>query len=133
MIVTHRILITALLFLLAIECLASDPNQATGVLQGHMTVISLETVKPAEGSVPTVTPQTYLDYPLVVLSSNGKQQLAVITADSQGNYRVELPPGAYVLDIQDRLRKHVRAKPVSFTIISNQTARVNMEMDTGIR
>ena len=130
---THRVLITALLFLLALECLASDTNQATGVLQGHMRVISLETVKPADGSVPTVTPQTYLDYPLVVLSPDGKQQIAVVTADAKGDYRVELPPGAYVLDIQDRRRKHVRAKPVPFTVVANETAHVNMEMDTGVR
>ncbi len=56
-----------------------------------------------------------------------------MTADSKGNYRVELPAGTYLLDIQNRVRKHVRAKPVPFTITSGQTAHVDMEMDTGIR
>ena len=129
----HRALIAALLFLTASAGLASDTKQATGILQGHLKVISLETVKPADGSVPTVTPQTYIDFPLVVLSSDAKQQVAVITADSKGNYRVELAPGTYVLDIENRVRKHVRAKPVSFTVVSNQTVQVDMEMDTGIR
>jgi hypothetical protein len=49
------------------------------------------------------------------------------------DYRVALPPGAYVLDVQDRARKHVRAKPQAFTIVSNQTVRVDMDLDTGIR
>jgi hypothetical protein len=46
---------------------------------------------------------------------------------------VALPPGDYLLDVQDRARKHVRAKPQSFTVGSNQTVRVDMDMDTGIR
>jgi hypothetical protein len=35
--------------------------------------------------------------------------------------------------VQDRLRKHVRAKPKPFTVQSGQTVRVDMDMDTGIR
>ena len=130
---TRRILLSALLFLFALGCEASGNNQATGVLQGHLKIVSLQTVQPADGSLPTVTAGTYAEFPLVVLSSDGKQQIAVMTADAKGNYRVELPPGKYVLDIENRARKHVRAKPVPFTISSGQTAHVDMEMDTGIR
>ena len=130
---THRLLTTALCFLSALTCFASDTSQTTGILQGHLKVISLTTAQPADGNVPTVTPQTYIDYPLVVMSSDGKQQVAVITADSKGNYRVALPPGEYVLDIENRVRKHVRAKPVPFTVVSNQTVNVDFEMDAGIR
>ena len=122
-----------LLLLITLLCAASDNSQPTGVLQGHLKIFSMETVKPADGSVPTVTPQTYKDYPLVVLNSDGKQPVTATTADAQGNFRVELPPGTYVLDIQDRNRKHVRAKPVPFTVVSNQTVQVDMKMDTGIR
>jgi hypothetical protein len=131
---THRVLIAVLLCLMYLTAFGSVATaQTTGVLRGHLKIISLETVKPADGSVPAVTPQTYLEYPLVVLSSDGKQQVAVTTADSQGNYRVELPPGSYVLDVQDRVRKHVRAKPAAFTVASGETVHLNMQMDTGIR
>jgi hypothetical protein len=34
----------------------------------------------------------------------------------------------YVLDLQDRARKHIRAKPQPFTVV-----RVDMDIDTGIR
>ena len=129
----HRVLIAVALFLLAFNCEASDNNQTTGVLEGHLKIISLQTVQPADGNLPTVTAGTYAEYPLVVLSSDGKQQIAVTTADAKGNYRVELPPGEYLLDIQNRVRKHVRAKPVPFAVTSGQTAHVDMEMDTGIR
>jgi len=44
-----------------------------------------------------------------------------------------LPPGHYVLDVQGRARGHVRAKPRRFTVVSKQTVRVDMDIDTGIR
>jgi len=44
-----------------------------------------------------------------------------------------LPPGDYVLDVQRRAPGHVRAKPQRFTVVSNQTVRVDMDIDTGIR
>ena len=56
-----------------------------------------------------------------------------ITADEQGNYRVALPPGDYVLDVQGRAPGHVCAKAQQFTVVANQTARVDMDLDTGIR
>jgi len=131
--VFHRLLSTALTFAIALSTAVSAQAPATGVLQGHLKIISLETAKPADGSVPTATPQTYLEYPLAVLTADGKQQIASITADTQGNFRAELPPGSYLLDIENRVRKHVRAKPVPFTVTANQTVHVNMEMDTGVR
>jgi hypothetical protein len=65
--------------------------------------------------------------------SQEKKQIARVTADENGNYRVGLPPGNYVLDVQDRVRKRVRARPQPFTVVSNQTVRVDMDIDTGIR
>lgn len=79
--------------------------------------------------------QTYAEYPLIIFSKDGKKEkeIARVTADGNGNYRVALPPGAYILDVQDRGRKHIRAKPQRFTVVSNQTVRVDMDVDTGIR
>ena len=128
----ERLLISVLLLPIALVCQASDTTQPSGVVAGHLKIISLETVAPADGKVPTVTPETYQNYPLVVLTQDG-HRVAGVTADGHGNFRVTLPAGSYVLDIQDRLRKHVRAKPAPFSVTANQTTHVNMEMDTGIR
>ena len=70
-----------------------------------------------------------------MLELAGEKEIARVTADENGNYRVALPPGDYVhvLDVQDRRRKHARAKPQPFTVTSNQIARVDMDIDTGIR
>ena len=106
---------------------------SSGFLRGHLKIVAQREVELADGNAPSVTALTYAEYPLVVLSPHGNQPIAVITADAKGNYHVALPPGAYVLDIQGRVRKHVRAKPVPFTIVPNQTVQVDMEMDTGVR
>jgi len=47
------------------------------------------------------------------------------------NCRVALPPGAYILDVQDRAAKHLRAKPQPFTVVSDQTVRVDMNIIIG--
>jgi len=129
-------LIHLILGCLVLGPLAGNPSGKApppGFLQGHLHIVSLPPVELADGNPPTVTAQTYAEYPLVVLSGDGKTEITRIAADEKGNYRVALPPGAYVLDVHNRVRKHIRAKPQVFTIVSNQTTRVDMDMDTGIR
>jgi hypothetical protein len=105
-----------------------------GLLEGHLKIVSLKEVELADASPSKGTAANYADYPLVILSQDGKKEIARVTADANGNYRLALPPGDYVLDVQGRRPKgHVRAKPQPFTVISNQIARVDMDIDTGIR
>ena len=112
---------------------ASDHPGPQGIVEGNLHIYSPKTVELADGSAPTVTAETYAEYPLVVLSQDQKKELKTVTADGNGHYRLTLPPGSYVLDVQDRKRKHVRAKPQPFTITADQTVHLDMEMDTGIR
>ena len=102
-------------------------------MQGHMEILLPKPVDLGAGNAPTVTAENYADYPLLILSRGEKKEIARVTANRNGNYRVELPPGDYVLDVQGRAPGHVRAKPRPFTIVSNQTVRVDMDIDTGIR
>ena len=112
-----KYLILGCLFLSPLCCTASDKAVPPGFMQGHLRIVSPKPVELADGNAPALTTETYTEYPL----------------DGNGNYRVALPPGAYILDVQDRARKHVRAKPQRFTVVSNQTVRVDMDIDTGIR
>lgn len=86
----------------------------------------------AENAKPT-NRQNYAEYPLVVLSRDGKREVARLSADANGNYRAELLPGDYLLDVQDREQKHLRGRPRMFTIAAGQTIRVDMNLDTGVR
>jgi hypothetical protein len=105
-----------------------------GFLEGHLKIIFGMAVGPAdEMPRPEVKPQSYAEYPLIVLSQEEKKEIARATADENGNYRVALPPGNYVLDVQDRVAKHIRAAPQRFTVVSNQTVHVDMNILIGIR
>lgn len=80
-----------------------------------------------------MTAENYVDYPLVILSHDKQTEVAHVRADENGNYRIALPPGDYVLDVQNRARRHVRATPQRFTIVADQTVRMDIAIDTGVR
>jgi hypothetical protein len=106
---------------------------APGFVEGHLKIVSPKEVNLADGQPPAITSESYAEYPLIILSKDGKNEVARITADGNGNYHAALPPGDYVLDVQRRAPGHVRAKPQRFTVVSNQTVRVDMDIDTGVR
>ena len=106
---------------------------APGFLEGHLKIVSPKEVELADGKQPAIAGEIYAEYPLIILSQDGKHEVARITADGNGNYHTALPPGDYVLDVQRRAPGHVRAKPQRFTVVSNQSVRVDMDIDTGVR
>ena len=120
-------------FLVPVGCLASD-NAVPGFLEGHLRILAFRDVELAEGTPPKFSAQNYAEYPLIILSQDGKKEITRVIADENGKFRVALPPGDYLLDVQGRLPKgHVRAKPQRFTVVSNQTVRIDMDIDRGIR
>jgi hypothetical protein len=115
-----------------LACSVSAAEQP-GFLEGHLTIVSLKPVELAGASPSKIIAENYAEFPLIVLSQDGQKEIARVIADKDGNYRVALPPGDYILDVQGRGRGHVRAKPEPFTIASNKTVRVDMNLDTGVR
>jgi hypothetical protein len=113
--------------ILLLAASASIKAESQGFMKGHLKIIFGMAVEPSdEMPRPQVKPQSYAQYPLIILSQKEKKEIARVTADENGNYRVALPPGKYVLDVQNRVTKHVRAAPRPFTIVSNHTVRVGM-------
>ena len=113
--------------------MASLDAEGQGFVEGHLKIISSREVELADQTPSEGTALNYADYPLVILSRDGKNEIARITADENGNYRVVLPPGDYLLDVQDRRRRHVRATPQTLTVVANQIVHVDMNVDTGLR
>ena len=120
----------AFLPLLAIR---ADDTAKPGIIEGHLKIISLKEVELAGGNPPKHTSENYAEYPLIILNKDGQKEVARMTPDRAGNYRVSLPPGEYVLDVQGRRPGGVRANPQPFTVVTNQTVRVDMYIDTGVR
>jgi hypothetical protein len=125
-----KFLVAACTFLMLAET-ASIEAATQGFMEGHLKVVSMRAVEPDEMPTPAVAPETYAEYPLIILSREDKKEVARVTADESGNYRVALTPGAYILDVQDRAAKRVYANPQPFTVISNQTVRVDLSIFIG--
>ena len=123
-------LIIGYIFLVLAGSATSSDALPSGVMEGHLTILSPKAFDLGDENAATATAEDYAEYPLLILSRGEKKEIARITADANGNYRAALPPGDYVLDVQGRPRKHVRWKPQPFTVVSNQTVRVDMEIDT---
>jgi hypothetical protein len=124
--------ILACVFLVLASTVSTDAA-SPGFLEGHLKIVSSREVELANGTPPGITTKNYAEYPLIIMSGDGKKEIARVTADENGKYRLALPPGNYILDVQGRVRGHLRAKPQRFTVVSNQTVRVDMDIDTGIR
>jgi hypothetical protein len=126
-------LVTACIFLMMAGT-ASINAASQGFMEGHLKIVSLKAVEPSDNMPRSaVAPETYAEYPLIILSQDETKEIARVTADENGNYRVALPPGAYVLGVQDRATKRVREKRQPFTVVSNQTVRVDMGIFIGFR
>jgi hypothetical protein len=127
-------LIVGCIFLVLASSTTSSDALPSGTMEGHLKIVSPRAVEPSDDMPrPAVAPEIYAGYPLIILSQDGKKEISHLTPDENGQYRVALPPGAYILDVQDRVAKRLRAKPQPFTVISNQTVRVDMNIFTGFR
>jgi hypothetical protein len=125
-----KFLLAAYIFstLVSAESINAAPQ---GFMEGHLKIMP-RAVEPSD-NMPRVgvAPESYSKYPLIVLSQDGKKEIARVTADDNGNYRIALPPGAYILDVQHRAGQRIGAKPQSFTVISDQTVHVDMNIFVG--
>ena len=129
-----KYLISGCFFLIPFGCVVSDNAAPQGFLEGHLQITFLGAAQDSDQMPrPAGGPETYAEYPLLILSQDGQKEIARVTADENGNYRAALPPGAYILDVQGRIPKRLRARPQEFTVVSNQTVRVDMSIVIGFR
>ena len=134
MLLLHRLVCGCAFIGLATSVLAGD-FAGKGVLEGHLKIFPVSDVNLADDATaaqPEIQ-KRYSEYPIIIRSPDTQKEVARVIADANGNYRVPLPPGDYILDIDKRERGNVRAKPRLFTIVSNQSVRVDISIDTGIR
>jgi hypothetical protein len=125
--------VTAACIFLMLAGAASTKAALQGFMEGHLKVVVIRAVEP--DNVPQA-PENYAEYPLIILSKDAKKEIARLTADKSGNYRVTLPPGAYILAVQERsgeerAAERIHANPQPFTVVSNETVRVDITVFIG--
>jgi hypothetical protein len=126
--------VTAACIFLMLAGAASTKAAPQGLMEGHLKIVVIRAVEP--DNVPQPAPETYAEYPLIILSQDGKREIARLTADKSGNYRVTLPPGAYILAVQERsgeerAAERIHANRQPFTVVSNETVRVDITVFIG--
>src|SRR6266480_7564198 len=69
----------------------------TGILEGHLKILSSKEVQLQDDAkaITEAPEQPYSEYPLIIRSRDGGKEVARLTADAGGNYRLVLPPGEY--------------------------------------
>ncbi|MEW6402540.1 MAG: hypothetical protein AB1649_12125 [Chloroflexota bacterium] len=105
----------------------------TGVLEGHVTVGPLSPVVQAGVPEPTPAPEVYAERKIVIYAEDGQQEVTRVDIDGSGNYRVTLPVGVYGVDINHLGVDLAKGLPRRVEIKPQQTTRLDVNIDTGIR
>ena len=126
-------LILGCVFLIAACCLASD-NAPLGFLEGRLRILAAKEVELAEGNASKFSAD-YAEYPLIILSQDGKKEIAACNGGRKWKLSRRAPSGRLhpgcartaglrVTSARNRNRSQV---------VSNQTVHVDMDIDTGVR
>lgn len=126
-----RRLVLVVLALLAASCTPVPPEP--GTLEGHVTIGPLVPVVREGEPEPTPAPEVYASRQIVIYGKDGRGEITRVQIDAKGNYRVELPAGTYVVDINRIGIDRGIDLPTKVEILGSATTRLDIEIDTGIR
>ncbi len=125
-----RFLIVAVL-ILASACTAIPKE--TGVLAGDVTIGPLVPALREGEQEPTPWPELYAARKILVLSQDGRREIARVSIEDDGTYQVVLPVGRYMVDIAAGEIERGENLPREIEIFSGQITRLDIDIDTGIR
>jgi len=119
------------LALATLACSAGERQR--GTLEGHVSIGPLVPVVREGEPESTPGPEVFASRQIVVFSSDGRREIAQVSIDGQGNYRVRLPAGQYLVDINHAGIDSAAGMPAEIEILPGQTTRLDVDIDTGIR
>ena len=115
----------------------SDKLTEKGFLEGKVTIDPICPNFRGAESDPRCQPteETYKALPIAIWTPDKKTKVAQIEPDLDGTYKIELPKGTYIIDIERQQPFGVGGNnlPATITINSGETTILNIDIDTGIR
>ena len=127
---------TSLFLALTILCVmgCSSGSQAGGTLTGHVDIGPLQPVERVGVPQPTPSPAMYAAWRIVVLSEDGKREIARGEIDSSGQYQIKLPDGKYMVTARPVNGAGLGGQQVHpVEILTGKTTQLDISIDTGIR
>jgi Prealbumin-like fold domain len=128
--VTFRNVFTAFGLIIMAVCASIGQTPATGE-SGIEGIITVSPAMPgptridAPGSVPLANAMFVIE--------NNNREVASLTTDDKGHFRVALPPGHYEVSLKGRESSIGRFGPFEVDVISGKMTNVQWECDSGIR
>ncbi len=117
----------------ALPAAAPASNANVGYLTGHVSIGPLTPVERVGVPSPTPAPEVYAARSINIFQANGVTLVVNVKINSDGTYRVELPPGDYVAALARSGIDRARGLPKPITIEIGKTVQVDVDIDTGIR
>jgi hypothetical protein len=128
--ITYLFVILGIIF--AAGC--SSSAQASGTLAGHVDIGPLQPVERVGEPEPTPSPAVYAAWQIVVLSEDGKREIARAIIDSGGDYQVLLSVGTYKVTAKPTRGGGLGGQQIHIVeILKGSTTHLDVEIDTGIR
>jgi hypothetical protein len=128
-ILTGVIVVLAFAFTAGSGCTQTEAEN--GTLTGNVSIGPLYPVEPCVVSHDRIV-AAYAARPIRISIPAGSL-VTTITGDPDTGYAVSLKPGIYVVDIPHQGIGGSRELPKTVTIVSGETVRLNISIDTGIR
>jgi hypothetical protein len=69
---------------------------------------------------------------LVILSKTDRSEIAQVTTDKEGRFRISLSAGDYILELKRSGRIRLLGAPKEFTITAEQTVHVEMDVEPSV-
>lgn len=125
-------LLLATVMTLAFGATVCTSAPAAGVLEGQLKVLPARGVNLAD-EAPKDEKTPCENCALVILSKNDRSEIARVTTDKEGHFRVGLPAGDYIVELKGNGRIRLRGAPKGFTITAEQTVHIEMDVESSVR
>jgi hypothetical protein len=128
---TFMLGIMSLTVVMALNSGCMQAGSGTGTLTGNVSIGPLCPVEPCTVPHDRLV-AAYAARPITISTPAG-MVVATVTADPETGYSVALKPGTYVIDIQHQGIGGGKELPATVTLMSGETVRLDITIDTGIR